>query len=104
MPCWEVNTYTLEFKAKDVSLMMEVLSEMKLNPRYDAKYKEINTSIGTFDLSTGRVEVNDRGKSKINLFRKNYSKKIIEVAAKKFKWSVKKSKVGSKTVFNAIKW
>lgn len=104
MPCWEVNTYTLAFKATNVKLIMEVLNDMRLNPRYDETYNEIDTSIGTFNLNTGKVDVNERGNRKINSFRKRYSKKVMEVAAKKFKWNIKRKKVGSKVVYNVVKW
>jgi hypothetical protein len=104
MPCWEVNTYTLAFKATNVKMMMEVLNDMGLNPRYNEEYKEIETSIGTFDLQSGEVEVRERGRNKVNEFRKKYSEKIIGLAAKKFKWNIKKKRVQGKTVFNAVKW
>ena len=102
IPCWEINTYSLAFKAKNKPMMMEVLNDMGLNPRETAR--GISTTIGTFDLKTGEVEVSARDKSKVNSFRKKYSERVIGEAAKKFKWNIKKQKVGSKTVFNAIKW
>jgi len=83
---------------------MEVLNDMGLNPRYDETYKEIDTSIGTFDLRNGEVNVTARGQNKVNSFRKRYSEKVMEVAAKKFKWNIKRKKVGSKVVYNAVKW
>lgn len=104
IPCYEVNTYSLAFKAKNVDLMMEVLKGMGLSPRYSKEYKEITTDIGTFDLVSGEVEVTSRNRSKINSFRKMYSEKVIETAAKKFKWNVKRKKVGNKTTYNAVKW
>lgn len=104
MPCYEINTYTLAFKATNLKLTMEVLTEMGLNPRYSEEYKEIDTDIGTFDLQTGEVEVSSRNQSRVNSFRKRYSEKVIRLASKKFKWNIKKTKVGRKTVFNAVKW
>ena len=102
MPCWEVNTYTLAFKAKNKPMMMEVLNEMGLSPREIEN--GIKTNIGTFDFRTGEVEVSYRNQSKVNSFRKKYSEKVIGAAAKKFKWNVKKQKIGSKTIYNAVKW
>ena len=104
MPCWEVNTYTLAFKATNVKLIVEVLNEMNLNPKYNKECNEIKTSIGIFNLETGDVEVDYRNRFKVNLFRKNYSKKVIEVAAKKYKWNIKAKRVKNKTVYNAVKW
>ena len=71
MPCWEVNTYTLAFKAKNKPMMMEVLNEMGLSPREIEN--GIKTNIGTFDFRTGEVEVSYRNQSKVNSFRKKYS-------------------------------
>jgi len=102
MPCWEVNTYSLAFKAKNKPMMMEVLSDMGLNPR-DIEIG-IKTNIGIFDLRTGEVEVSARNQSKVNAFRKKYSEKVIGAAAKKFKWNVKKKKVGGKVTYSAVKW
>lgn len=102
MPCWEINTYTLAFKAKNISIMIEVLNDMGLNP--EEVSNGVQTDIGLFNTKTGEVDVSRYDRSKVNSFRKKYSEKVIGMAAKKFKWNVKKTKVGAKTIFNAVKW
>lgn len=103
MPCYEVNTMCLEFKAQNKSLMMDVLKEMNLNPR-ELSNGNISCRIGTFDFLTGKIEIEDRRLPTLNEFKRNYSKKILSFAAKKFGWAMKEKKVKGKSVFEAVKW
>lgn len=101
MPCWEVNTVSVEFNAKNVDLMLEVLKEMGITAYVSKDQERVETSIGTFNLKTGRVRVEDDDLKKVNDFRVNYSKKVITTVAKKKKWVVKQR---SQRVFVAQKW
>lgn len=80
----------MAFKAKNVEVIINVLGKMKLAPKYNEKLQQINTSIGTFDLNTGQAKVRSSYKNLVNDFRVEYSKNILEIAAKKKKWVLKK--------------
>jgi len=89
MPCWEINTVSLAFKAKNIPMMKEVLKEMGIRVyRTDERY--MSTSIGDFDFQSGMVEVREQYVKKVNDFRKKYAFKAIETMAKKKKWVLQK--------------
>jgi hypothetical protein len=92
----------MEIKAKNLSLIMEVLEEMNLSPDYVKPTNQIRTAIGTFDLDTGKADVSAYNADMVNKFRVEYSKKALMVAAKKNKWVVKKRT--GKNQFVAKKW
>lgn len=101
MPCYQINLVTLKFKAQNVDLIMKVLEDMKLRPKYDEKRKVIYTSLGEFNLNTGEVETPSYYAKKVNDFRVNYSMEVLKVAAKKNKWVVKQRATRQ---FVAKKW
>jgi hypothetical protein len=105
MPCYQVNTVTLEFKAKNSELIIKTLEEMNLRPEhhYVARTQSqwIDTRIGRFNLDTGTVETRDYNADIVNKFRRKYSENVIKVAAKAKKWVVKKR---SQNQYVAKKW
>lgn len=100
MPCWEVNTVSLDFNAKNLELMIQTLQEMGITV-HSKNTNYINTSIGTFDLRSGKVDVERRYRRTVNDFRVNYSKNVVKAVAKKKKWVLKQR---SQKVFVAKKW
>lgn len=101
MPCYEINTVSLEFKAKNIDVIVEVLNEMDLRPLVSSNKKSISTRIGTFNLESGSVEVQSWNAGKVNQFRVKYSEKILKIAATKNKWVVKRT---AERKFVAKKW
>lgn len=99
MPCYQVNTVSLKFKAKNIDLIIDVLKLMNLNPLH--RNDKISTNIGTFDLKTGNVTVRQNNIEEVNKFRINYSEAILQKAAKKNKWILKKR---SQQEYVAKKW
>lgn len=93
MPCYQINTVTLAFKAKNKDLIMEVLKQMDVNPVEISRgneVKKISTTIGTFDLEAGTVETQDWNADRVNQFRVNYSHAVLYKAAAAKKWTVKR--------------
>lgn len=101
MPCYQVNTVSVEFKAKNRELIMETLRRMEMNPYLQPNGRMIKTPIGVFDLDTGKVETASWNVSKVNEFRVEYSKTVLKKAAKKHKWIVKSKK---KNQYQVKKW
>jgi recombinational DNA repair protein RecT len=100
MPCWEVNTVTLKFNARNKEMLVQVLKDMQLSPYYRDD-GNIETYIGTFDLKSGEVRTQSYNSQKVNEVRKKYSEAALMVAAKKNKWVVKRR---SPNQFVAKKW
>ena len=102
MPCYQMNTVTMEIKAKNADMIIEVLEEMNLRPVPNQWRTRIQTNIGEVDLNTGTFETQNYNSDIVNQFRVEYSKKALKVAAKKNKWVVKKR--AGKNKFVAKKW
>lgn len=101
MPCYEINTITLKFKAKYFYIIMLVLEKMNLNPTSTVDKLRIFTDIGEFDLRNGKAIVRKQFADIVNQFRINYSKEILSIAAKKKKWIYKER---GKNQFVVKKW
>jgi len=106
MPCWEVNTVSVEFNAKNVELMLEVLKEMGITAYVSKDKERVETAIGTFNIKTGRVRVEEDDLKKVNSFRVNYSQKVVDIVAKRKKWILKARdrKMNVQRAFVAQKW
>ena len=91
MPCYEVNIMTiLNFNLKSKKVLLEVLKD-----RFPfADIVETNGIIFcgdfTFDLNKETVQVKKNAVSLVSDLKVRYSKKIIEMVAKKKNWRLKK--------------
>jgi len=87
-----VQLTTVEFKAQHVELLRAALDSLKL--RYSERNNQISV-IGTYltiDLANQKVvtTASNRETSLINRIKQAYSTKVVEVAAAKQKWIIKK--------------
>lgn len=93
MPCWEVNVYTLEFKAENIDLLKEALESLGYNYEIWESRGEMLCSLRggiELNLTRGQATVSDYNRSKLTRIRQEYSWKAIEKATKKKKWFLKK--------------
>ena len=93
MPCWEVNVYTLEFKAENIDLLKEALESLGYNYEiYELRgetYCSIRGGI-ELNLTRGQATVSDYNRDRLNRVKQEYSWKAVEKVAKKKKWFLKK--------------
>lgn len=89
MPCWEVNTISIEFNMKHKDLLLKTLE--KLNFKY-SEYEK-----GTIYLYSDDVIMNLNNSTakilnfdKYNKIKRKYSEIVLEEVCKKKKWILKK--------------
>ena len=94
MPCWEIRTISIEFKARNQELLTEVLKQMKLNYSVDGKVVTIRYGSSSIrvDLENEKVSFLETAPNArlINSIRVEYSKAAVLKAAKLRKWAVRK--------------
>jgi hypothetical protein len=88
MPCYEVRTVQVEFKAKSRELLLKALSDAKLD-----HVVVDDTILGrewTINLNEQTASVTEGYESRLNQVRRLYSEAVVREAALKKKWIVKK--------------
>ena len=89
MPCYEVNTMTLaSFNLKSKEILVSVLKEMGFNVN-EYRPEVIMAGSFTFDLNKMKVEYPERRYDTFLRIKNLYSRKVIELAAKKKNWILK---------------
>ena len=100
MPCYTVNKMTMEaFNLKSKEILIEVLKEIG----FDVIVEEntIRTNTFRFDLDKMTVEYPERRFDAFKRIKNLYSRKVIEIAAKKKNWRLKQM---SENKFKATKF
>jgi len=95
MPCYEVNTMSIEFKAKYKKVLVEALKRSGLNPReYESRSGGHSIYAGDliFRLDEQKVTFQEDQQVKLNEIRRKYSEVVLEQVAKKRRRLLKKSK------------
>jgi hypothetical protein len=91
MPCYEVRLVTVEFKAKNKDVLIEVLKEMDfqvdVRPTGEITLKKGWNTAGNIDLPKQTAEFKDAGIA--NEIKRKYAEKIIQQVALKKKWLFK---------------
>jgi hypothetical protein len=91
MPCWEIRTMTVEFKAKNKTILLEALKNLNLFAQEDRTGDLIfvESSDVIIDLKNQKVECRKSAFSLVNKIKVEYSKIAIFKAAKLRKWAVR---------------
>lgn len=106
MPCYQVNTISVEFKVKHSDLLRQAIEALgwkmvaiaggsKKPTRLSVQYSGYRSL--TINMQTGTATFNEGqgGQKALNKLKKEYSKQAIFKVAKQKKWIVK-SKAGNK--------
>ena len=90
MPCYEVRTMSVEFKAQHKSLLMMALKNLGWNWREENGKLNVSYDI-VIDLSNQQAEVPEgrRSQSKLNELKRAYSSAAISKVAKVNLWQRK---------------
>lgn len=103
MPCYEVRTMSVEFKAENKQLLdaairnSNVLVTSKNNGVIEFAYGKI-----VLDTNTGIAKVQDGFQDKLNELKRAYSKECIKAAAKKMQWAAKMQ--GNQATITKLQW
>ena len=94
MPCYEVNTFSIEFKAKNIRLLEKIGAEIS-SDRKEAYWKGVY-----IDLEKGIATCSSQ--SLINELKQAYSIEAVKQSAKMQGWQVKEVVKGKQ--YQAIKY
>lgn len=104
MPCYEVRTVSVEFKADNRQLLDAAIKAIGLEAYWHTKDR-VDIGLGNnirLDLESGKALIQDGYQGKLNELKRAYSKECVKAAAKKASWNVKWS--GKEAVVNKLKW
>jgi hypothetical protein len=94
MPCYEVRTVQVEFKAKNTHLLLKALEQSGIEHTWK---KETNIIYGggsygnlwAVDLNKQTADVRQGYEAELNKVRRAYSETVVNEVARKKKWIVK---------------
>jgi hypothetical protein len=88
MPCYEINTISVDFKAENMNHLETTLKNMGL--KYTKRGNVITIGgVITINLDSSKVECPSNYRDLVNKIKREYSKAVIEDLAKKKKWALK---------------
>lgn len=93
MPCWEVRTVNVEFKAANAALLDKALKELGWQYRVDGKIVRVSgrsayDSTIELDLVAGRATIQPEQQARLNELKRAYAKQAVKLAAKLNGWRV----------------
>ena len=89
MPCYEVNTMSVEFKADHVDLLEQALDVLGWVRDWNVAKTFCRASNGIeLDLRTGKAEIRDGQGGLLNELKRAYSQQVIKKVAQKNHWTV----------------
>lgn len=88
MPCYSVNTVSLDFQAGDLELLKKAAALLDLDVRALADRRELMDRSGTLvaTLTKGKATCSQANVATVNKLRVQYSKEIVSHAALKLGW------------------
>ena len=105
MPCWEVNIYSVEFKAENRSLLKKALNEVNENIVNETSDYVVTRNLEIDFINKKAVDTSfdpQRAKvARINKLKQTYSRLAVMEAAKKNKWAVRPV---TKTKLQAVRY
>lgn len=103
MPCYEVRTVSVEFKADNRQLLDAAIKATGMMIwQHDTDVINLEYGSVILDLTTGTAKIQDGYQDKLNELKRAYSKECVKAAAKKAAWNVKWS--GKEAVVSKLKW
>ena len=105
MPCYEVRTMSVEFKAENRQLLdaaikaTGLLVNSQTSNRITRAYGKV-----VIKLDEGTAEVREGEQNLLNKIKQAYSKECIKAACKKVQWAVKFEGQGTKATVTKMKW
>lgn len=99
MPCWSVNTLSVEFEAKNFDILGKVVTAMGLKFTVQGDAMVVHSASGDVTIENGKATGPQRAVSLlVNPLRVNYAKECVKVAAVKHGWQVTQLNQGKMVV------
>lgn len=103
MPCYEVRTISVEFRAENRKLLADAIraTGMEVTSSTDTVLS-LGYGAIVLNLANGKAEVQDGYQGKLNELKRAYSAEAVKAAAKKCQWGVKLQ--GNKAQITKVRW
>lgn len=99
MPCWEVRTMSVEFKAAHADLLDKALDSLGLVRDWNGAKTYCRLSNGIeLDLRSGKAAIQPDQQGKLNELKRAYSMEALKKVAVQNRWTVSKSKATKGTL------
>ena len=92
MPCYTVRLVTVEFKAKNIDILIAALKSLDWSFQQNGNKLSIQAGQMEIDLDKQQVKVRESSQSNINILKRKYSEMAIVQVAIKRKWALKQLK------------
>jgi len=88
MPCYSVNTVSLDFQAGDLGLLQKAAAALGLEVRVRGERREVVDRAGNLvaTLENGKAKCSQANVAVVNKLRVQYSREIVGHAALKLGW------------------
>ena len=94
MPCYEVRTVQVEFKARNREALQEALESNGIDHWWNTSWTKVYGKEWEIDLEKQTAQVTEGKEVYLNRVRRAYSETVIAEVARKKKWIVKKLAAG----------
>ena len=102
MPCYEVRTMSVEFKAENRQLLNQAIKAMNVLAMDDNEGLRLWGGAVVLNLKAGTATVREGYQDQLNALKRQYSKECVKAAAKKMQWAVKFQ--GQQATVNKVNW
>jgi hypothetical protein len=91
MPCYEVRTISVEFKAGNVRLLQLAAAALGYETELNGSMLKIIGKYDSFsiDLAAGKASINENQQGTLNKLKQQYSKTVLQEVARKRRWLLK---------------
>lgn len=94
MPCWEMNTMSVEFSAKSLDSLREAAERLGMHVREHAYGATVllpsSTRTIELDFKREKATLDSALQGRLNNLKRSYSEVVLEKVAAKKKWILKK--------------
>lgn len=102
MPCYEVRTYSVEFRAENARLLESAIESLGwTHEKTERGYRLANGF--EIDLKTGSATLKAGQQTDLNRLKQAYSQKALRAVAQKQGWQVTTASDGSLRVMKGVK-
>ena len=90
MPCYQVNTVSVEFKATSTEHLLAALKALGWSYNYDERAQRIYVRNFEIDLAAGKAEITRYQQDYLNELKVAYSTEVVKSVAAKRRWVLKR--------------
>jgi hypothetical protein len=87
LPCYQVNTISVELKAADRDLLEQAIKSLGLSYVRSGSSLRVYTAAGVIAITADAATATEQDLPTVNRIRQQYSREVVNSAARKFRWA-----------------